>query len=137
MTKKLYEELANILQARRHCAKTLDTHREWFERWSDRIEHIDKHVLPSGSGFDSDSHVDIDACTDSRIVINTSFHHMDEHGGYCGWSEHVVTITPSFIGGFDIRVSGRNVRDIKDYIAEVFEQTLSAPYEYPTELVQS
>jgi len=46
---------------------------------------------------------------------------MDENGYYCGWSDHSIIITPSLAFGFDLRITGRNVRDIKDYMAEVFE----------------
>jgi hypothetical protein len=49
---------------------------------------------------------------------------MNDSGYYDGWTEHVVTVTPSFIGGFNIRVSGRNRNDIKGYIAESFHHIL-------------
>ena len=131
---KLYEQIAQAIQARASCAKDLDTHTEWFNRWSDRLQRIEKNVLPSGSGFDSGSKLDLDRSDARRIVITTAFHHMDENGSYCGWSEHTVWITPSFIGGFDVAVSGRNVRDIKDYIGEVFSTLLSEPYEFQAEV---
>jgi len=124
--KKLYEQIANAIQARANCAKKLDTHREWFERWGDQLEHIAKNVLPSGSGFDRGTKFDLDRSNADRIVMETSFRPMDDSGSYCGWTHYTVTIRPAFIGGFDISVvSGRNRHDIKDYIAEVFQSVLS------------
>src|SRR5690606_30773031 len=65
-----------------------------------------KHFLPSGSGFDSGCSIDTD--TDASyplesVTISAGFHHMSEHGYYCGWSDHVFTIRPAF-DGFDIDI---------------------------------
>lgn len=59
-------------------------------------------------------------------MFETSVHHMNPDGYYDGWTEHTVTVTPSFIGRFDLKVSGRDRNGIKDYIAEVFGSVLSA-----------
>jgi len=79
--------------------------------------------LPSGSGFDNGTQLDIAASSEDKLVFHTSFHHMSEHGYFLKWTEHTVTITPAF-HGINIKVSGRNYRDIKDYIAECFEYDL-------------
>lgn len=50
---------------------------------------------------------------------------MNDAGYYDGWTEHTITVTPAFIGGFELSISGRNRNDIKDYISEVFNQALS------------
>lgn len=48
---------------------------------------------------------------------------MNDAGMYDGWTEHVITILPSF-SGITISVSGSNRNDIKDYLAETFDYTL-------------
>jgi hypothetical protein len=58
-------------------------------------------------------------------VIDTSFHHMNENGMYDGWTDHQIIITPSFISGFDIRVTGRNMKGIKEYLIDLFHYVLS------------
>ncbi len=78
--------------------------------------------LPSGSGFDNGTEID-ERSTPSRLVLLTSFHHMDENGNYDGWTSHTVTVTPTF-AGLDVRVSGRDRNNIKDYIADVFRAAL-------------
>ncbi len=76
--------------------------------------------LPGGSGFDNGTTLNVDKSTSQKLVFETAFHHMNEHGYYTKWTDHTVTVRPSF-NGLDIRVSGRNYNDIKDYIAECFD----------------
>lgn len=61
------------------------------------------------------------------IAAMTTAHQNCDSGMYDGWTEHKVTVTPSF-SGFDITVSGRNRNGIKEYIADMFYTALSAPY---------
>jgi hypothetical protein len=77
---------------------------------------------PSGSGFDSGS--SLDECSDSAMIFNTSFHHMNDHGTYTGWTHHRVLVRATF-GGFDLRITGKNKNQIKEYIGEVFHTWLS------------
>lgn len=95
---------------------------ENLEKNDDHLEILAKNFLPSGSGFDAGCR--ILEVSKNRIKIQCDFHHMDENGFYCGWSEHIATITPSF-DGFDIRLSGRNFRDIKNYIGEMLHNALT------------
>ena len=81
-------------------------------------------ILPSGSGFDDGTQIDLDRSTPEKIVLSTSFHHMNDGGYYDGWTEHVVTVRPSFVYGLDIHVSGRNRNGIKEYITETFHFAL-------------
>lgn len=135
---KLYQAIATALDARAHCAKHGGKDHPWFDRWTERLEHIAKNVLPSGSGFDNGTRIDLDKSTAECIYFDTAFHHMDDSGHYCGWTEHVVRITPAFIGGINIKVFGRNRNDIKDYIAETFDCVLRQNYEfYAAELNQT
>lgn len=123
MNRKLYEVLASAVQARLNCIASNNT--DWRDRHEDRIESLVKMKMPSGSGFDSGTTIDLDKSTGNRLVFFTSFHHMNDAGMYDGWTEHTVTVTPSFVGGFDLHVTGRNRNDIKDYIGETFSHALS------------
>ena len=121
---KVYEQLAQSLQARINCEKHGNT--EWHVRHTETIESTCKEYLPSGSGFDCGTRFDFDKSTPNRLVLNTDFHHMDEHGGYDGWTEHQVIVTPSLVFRFDVRVTGVNKRDVKEYIASEFECALNS-----------
>ena len=99
--------------------------RDAFAIRADRI----REKLPHGSGFDNGCVIESD--TESKIVISTAFHHMDDNGFYCGWTDHKVIITQTLL--YDtpsIRVTGRNFRGIKDYIADVFHSVLSESFEW-------
>lgn len=126
MARYLYSELANTVDARKRCEETDNT--VWFEKWTSRISQM-VGELPSGSGFDNGTKIDLDASHAEKLVFQTSYHHMTD-GYYCGWTEHTVTVTPSFVNGVNIRVSGRNYNDIKDYIAEQFDYALRLSVEF-------
>jgi len=80
-------------------------------------------MLPSGSGIDSGT--ELVSASATKIVLECSFHHMNDGGYYDGWSEHRITIRPTF-DSLDIHISGRNRNDIKEYLHEVYHQALSA-----------
>ncbi len=101
---------------------------EWGERHKDRILAIVKKHMPSGSGFDSGTSFDFDKSKPDKLVFNTYFHHMNDGGYYDGWSEHSVIVTPAF-RGFNLRVTGKNKNDIKDYIGDIFYNALSGACE--------
>ena len=133
MARYLYSELALAVSARCNLARLLPSnggpgmdahHQEWFDRHADRIESLVREHMPRGSGFDSGTTLDLEASHADKLVFQTSFHHMNDGGYYDGWTTHVVTVTPSFIGGFSLRVGGRNRNNIKDYIGDTFHTAL-------------
>lgn len=120
---KLYSELAAVIQARANCMLADTPSKiEWRERWTDRINELAK-LLPSGSGFDEGTTVDVDASHGEKLVLHTAFHHMND-SGFMEWTRHTVTVTPSF-SGINIRISGRNRNDIKEYMYDTFHQDLT------------
>ena len=139
MERYLYSEIASAVAARRNCIQDLERllhsvpnnnetitfRQDWIDKHEERIESLVSEHMPSGSGFDSGTKLDLDASHADKLVFTTSFHHMDEMGGYDGWTEHTVVVTPSFVGGFNMRISGRNRNDIKEYIGTEFHYALN------------
>lgn len=121
----VYRELASAIIARRNCIESGNT--QWRDRWTDRIEHIERDILPSGSGIDCGSKVDVDESDSRKIFIDLSFHHMDENGYYDGWTEHRITVSPSF-DGIELKISGRDRNQIKDYLHDVYYHALTDVY---------
>lgn len=113
------ERLHQALTARENCERRGNT--EWHARWTERIGAI-LDGAPSGSGFDNGTQL-LDWTAD-RVRFTTAFHHMDDGGGYAGWTEHTVTVTPTF-SGMAITVSGRDRNEIKDYIGQTFDAWLT------------
>lgn len=127
MNRKLYEELASLVDAYHRCVSTKNT--EWEARHLDRLKLLVDDNMPSGSGFDNGTKLDVDASNADKLVFTTAYHHMDEGGGYDGWTDHTVTVKPSLVGGFNLKISGRNRNDIKDYIGETFQHALTLEVE--------
>jgi hypothetical protein len=119
---KKYQKIASLLQAIINCQKSNNP--EWKGKHTETIETIMQNS-PSGSGFDNGTSLDFFKSTPEKLVFNTAFHHMDENGFYDGWSHHDVIITPSLASGFNLRVTGRDRNEIKDYIAEIMDSFLN------------
>jgi len=115
----LYQLIARAGDAADNCAK--NGNEEWRQAWQELLEKCEE-LLPSGSGFDAGTA--IEHASAKKIVLRTSFHHMNESGFYDGWTEHVVTITPNLVTEFELKISGRNRNGVKEYIAEVFYDVL-------------
>ena len=113
-----YQRIASALVAMENCRASGNL--EWELKHEETIHAIVKNELPSGSGFDAGTKIDLERSKPNKLVFAVDFHHMDENGFYDGWTAHEVIITPSLAFGFEIRVTGRDRNDIKDYIAEVF-----------------
>lgn len=122
---KLYQKLASIIAAIDNCKRSDNT--EWQQKHETTLNELMYH-LPSGSGFDGRTRLS-DTSTCEKIIFETAFHHMDEVGGYDGWTEHTVTVTGSLLSDFDIQISGRDRNDIKDYIGDCFHDALSTELE--------
>lgn len=93
-------------------------------RFKAEAETLCREFMPSGGGFDAGTTLDFDASNSRKLVFNTSFHHMDDCGGYVAWTHHSVIVTPEF-SGFHIRITGRDRNAIKDYIGDTFHSALS------------
>lgn len=81
-------------------------------------------LLPIGNAIETECDLLLNS-TKKRIVIFTAYWHpiMKE------WINHQVIITPSFEGEIDIRVTGKNVNNIKQYLHDVFREALLKEYE--------
>jgi len=122
---KIYQEIASTTEALKNCVKSGNAEQE--DKHAETLRKIEKNYLPYGSGFDAGTTINLEKSTSCKIVLQTSFHHMDENGYYDGWTEHNITIRPAF-NGIDITISGINKRDIKSYIAETFDYVLNQEY---------
>jgi hypothetical protein len=82
--------------------------------------------MPSGSGVDIGTKLDLGESTSDKLVFSASFHHMDEHGGYDGWTDHKIIVTPSLQFGFNLKITGRDRNQIKDYLSDIFHTALTS-----------
>jgi hypothetical protein len=122
MKTPLYRRLANLILQRQNCIASNNT--EWLEKSTTNILGLVKLRLPSGSGFDQGTKIDLRFSSPEQLVFHTSFHHMTDDGVYDGWTEHTVFVQPSLAMNFVLVVKGPNRNEIKDYIEESFRFTL-------------
>lgn len=120
---KVYAKIAQEISRRKRGE---EGNQHWMDLAEEALHHIEREILPSGSGFDSGSRIDLDESKPDKLVIRAEFHHMDDSGGYCGWSSHHVIVTPCLAHGFNMRVTGKDKRGIKEYIADVFHHCLDS-----------
>jgi hypothetical protein len=120
---KLYQEFATTLQAYRNCVASGNT--EWQGKHLDKLERLSEE-LPSGSGIDSGTKFDIDASTPNKLVFTLGYHHMNDTGYYDGWTEHRLIVTPDLASGYNLKITGRDRNQIKDYLYDVYGVAMSA-----------
>lgn len=114
-----YSRVANKLVAYDNCLKS--NNNEWLSKHESDLNELVENYLPSGSGFDNGTKFNWDESNRNKLVFDTAFHHMNEGGYYDGWTEHKVIITPDLMFGFNIKITGRNRNDIKEYIGQCFD----------------
>lgn len=90
----------------------------------DRSDRL-METAPSGSGIDCGTTIS-DKSKKNRIVLDFGFHHMNECGMYDGWTNHTAVITADLEWGYELKITGKNRNDIKDYLHDVFNTWLSS-----------
>ena len=115
--KTVVQAIASTLQALNNCRKTENT--EWINKHEEALKKIAREYLPHGSGFDRGCQITPEISRSGRIVITTSFHHMNENGYYDGWTQHKVIVMPDY-GGCKIRITGRDRNSWKEFAYDTF-----------------
>jgi hypothetical protein len=120
---QLYKHIASALIARANCEKSNNA--EWFARHTDTLEKLCDQFMPSGSGVDCGTKIDLERSKPDRLIFTFSYHHMDQSGGYAGWTDHQLIVTPSLAFGYDTRITGRDRNQVKEYFYDLFGSALS------------
>jgi hypothetical protein len=121
--KLVYQVIASLVVAIKNCAR--DGNEEWQRMHTERLYETVNRMMPSGSGFDTGTQLDIEKSSDVKLVFHTNYHHMNDGGFYDGWTRHTVTVRPNLALEIEIIVSGRNRNDIKEYIGDEFHNALT------------
>lgn len=113
--------LALMIDAYHRCKATGNP---YADTWEGYILDVVNNHMPSGSGWDNGTSINLDASSSERLRFYGGFHHMDEYWFYDGWTEHTIDVTASLAFGLNLRITGRNRNGIKDYLAEMFQHIL-------------
>lgn len=121
---KLYEAIAQKIDAYLRCLANGND--EWREKHVASIVELEEE-LPSGSGLERGCHVDLGRSTGVKVVINGSYHVM-ENGFYTRWIDFKVDALASLAFGIELRIKGNfggKCQDIKDHLYELFQDVLT------------
>ncbi len=136
-TQKLYQKIAQIADARNTCAqadiiKKTNDGELWEDRHEESLIELTNNYLPSGSGIDSGCEIDLKKSGQNKIVINSSYHAMNEHGYYDGWYDFKVTVKSHLILEIDLKITGKfgKYGDVKEYLYDIFHHALLQEIEY-------
>ena len=127
MKTTIYREIVSRCIARRNCE---DKQKEWYDNHAVAIQWLQDSHLPRGSGIDSGCQIDTSRTDENRLIIESSFHVMDENGFYDGWIDFTVTVKPSLLSGIVLTIKGnfnsrKSTSGLKDYLHEEFDVALS------------
>lgn len=120
----LYRLLAQTAMAYHNCLGRGESHADWTHNHRTLLEKLVREHMPSGSGVDDGTKIDLEKSTGEKLVFITWFHHMNEAGYYTKWTDHVVTVTPSLAFDITLKISGFDYNGIKDYLGDLFYSAL-------------
>lgn len=123
MKRALYKELALLVTAIDNCEKSKNA--SWQERHATRLEMLVRNHMPHGAGIDTGTKFRLDLSSPNKLVFAAPFHHMDENGGYYGWTKHNILVYPDLLSDIRLSISGPNRNDIKEYLHETFFYALT------------
>lgn len=128
---KFYQVIANTLYARNHWLKQEDKLLYYRSDDVERTIHQLNDLLPSGSGFDNGTIIDMDCKNPfQKFDLVTCFHHMDGNGYYAGWNDYTVTVKACMLSGFSLHIKGRDYNGFKEYAYEMFDELLHRHMRY-------
>ncbi len=119
--KKVYQRLAELSAQKANCEASNNT--EWLEYANVHIERL-LAFAPSGSGIDTGTK--FEGYKNGNLYFNLSFHHINSNGFYSGWTDHTITARPDLLYNINLKISGRNENDIKDYLFYTYYSWLTS-----------
>ena len=109
---KLYQKIARVVSQKNTPLK--EKQLSWLQE-----------LLPIGNGIEAVCVIPLKS-TKKRIVIDTYYWHLNYS---YEWTIYQVVITPSFEGEINIRITGKNVDNVKEYLQDIFREALMKEYE--------
>ena len=124
---KTYQKIAQTLTAIQNCVNSNNA--EWEAKHRETLADIMANA-PSGSGIDCGTKLTSHSFNSKGelqcFVLSASYHHMNGDGMYDGWTDHDFVITAGWDGP-EIRITGRDRNDTKDYLYDVYYTFLTRP----------
>lgn len=129
MKTTLVKQISQTIEARLNC---LERNISYYANHEDTLNQLND-LLPSGSGIDNGTKLDLDDSKPDRLVFTFGYHHMNDGGMYDGWTDHTLIVTPSLAHGFNMRITGRDRNCTKEYLYDVYGEALREVIDYDKE----
>ena len=111
MTRKLYQVLAGLVEARLNCMASGDD--ELLHSYEEQGNKLVRECMPGGGRFDG-TKLDWNRSMPNKVVLVTAYLHT----GHAGWTKHTVTVRPDLCLGYRLSISKSNRHDLKEFMAE-------------------
>ena len=112
MTRKLYQALAGLVEARLNCVASGNN--ELLHEYEEQANNLVRKCMPGGGRFDS-TKVDWNRSMPNKLVLVTAYL---QPGYHVGWTKHTVTVRPDLRFGYKLSISKSNRHDLKEFMAE-------------------
>ncbi len=119
-TQEVYAQIAHRLNAYKRCESNPEQYAHALQPNKDSIDSLLDEFMPHGSGIDNGVTFDYEKSTEKHLIFHFAYHFMDENGYYDGWGDFTLHVTPCLWQGYDLRITGKDRNDVKDYFYQVF-----------------
>lgn len=113
-----------LAQIAKNCEWLKTVNDSFLSECENRIDKLEK-MLPSGSGIDCGCKIDHKNSGIKKVVITFDYHFMNEDGYYDGWGSFKLTVLPRLDGNIDMKISGKDRNQVKDYFYDLFDTELN------------
>ena len=121
-TKPLYRQIASTFNALQNCRKSGN---EFAATHESNLLELVSSFMPSGSGIDNGVTFEESESSLDKLVFSFGYHHMDENGCYDEWTDHKLIVKASLQFEIDLKITGRDRNQIKEYLYETFSHALN------------
>src|SRR5215813_12207231 len=112
MTRKLYQALAGLVEARLNCMASGNN--ELLHYFEERGNKLVRECMPSGGRFNG-TKLDWNRSMPNKLVLVTAYL---QPGHDAGRTKHTVTVRPDLGLGYKLSISKSNRHDVKEFMAE-------------------
>lgn len=126
-TQPLYHHIASIFNALQNCRKSSN---EFAATHESNLIQLVSDFMPHGSGIDCGVKFLEEESSSEKLVFSFGFHHMDENGMYDGWTEHKLIVKSCLLFDLNLKITGRDRNQIKEYLHEIFSHALNDEIAY-------
>lgn len=126
----IYQQIARQISHRQRLLNSDEDTSKGLSDCEDKLDDL-ADLLPSGSGIDDGTRIDLEKSRPDMVILNSSYHVMID-GMYSYWRDYTVTIFPSLCFPFMLDIDldePENTDDIQDYLYQTYEQALTEEVE--------